>query len=102
MKLCVFLGGGGRLLLVESVVVGWFEFLEKKFYWFMKLIYRMIHHDTVYQVSKNKLTDIIRSKQFKIKKCKKIETGPYIVQLKMKVPSKLSVSRVYLYEIIKA
>ncbi|MCR4792053.1 MAG: class I SAM-dependent methyltransferase [Lachnospiraceae bacterium] len=84
----------GELLIVESVVVPWFEKVERFLYAFMQLFFRIIRFDTVYQFSAPSLIDLINGMDIgKIVETERIEIGKYMWLLKHKVPNKITPCR---------
>lgn len=83
----------GKLLIVESTVVPWFEKVERALYGIMQLFFKLIHFDTVYQFSAPSLIALISSQNFNIKSTQMIEIGKYMWLLKHKVPNKITPCR---------
>lgn len=84
---------GGKLLIVESTVVPWFEKIERLFYAPMQWFFRVIKFDVTYQYSAPSLIALIRSQKLNISSSQMIEIGRYMWLLKHKVPNKLTPCR---------
>lgn len=83
----------GKLLIVESTVVPWFEKVERCLYGLMQWFFRVIRFDAVYQYSAPSIIRLIRSQGLKITDTQMIEIGKYMWLLKHKVPNKLTPCR---------
>ncbi|MCI9480678.1 MAG: class I SAM-dependent methyltransferase [Lachnospiraceae bacterium] len=81
---------GGQLLIVESTVKVWFEYLERWFYPLMQLFFRMIKFDTVYQFSSKRLWQFINTMGFDIMEHEEIKMDKYIWLCRKKVLTKLT------------
>jgi len=84
---------GGRLLIVESTVVNWFEKLERLFYPIMQWGFRIIHFDTVYQYSYTRLLKKVKAMDLKIEETAEVELDKYIWLLRKKVLTRITPCR---------
>lgn len=88
------LRGGGKLLIVESTVVPWFEIVEKIFYSLMQAFFCLIKFDTVYQYSHHSLVNLIKKMHLGvIESSHKIEIGKYMWLMRHKVLNKATPCR---------
>lgn len=81
---------GGRLMIVESTVVPWFEWIERVCYPLMQLFFKMIHFDTVYQYSSVNLHKKLKRMGLNIKEYCNIEMDKYIWLCRKKVLTKIT------------
>lgn len=93
---------GGRVLLLESVVVPWFEPIEKFTFPIMKLFYRLAKFDIVYQYSENSLVERLTAWNIDAAKVIPIEIGPYVWIMTKKIPTCLTPCRSVFIEIVKS
>lgn len=84
---------GGRLLIVESTVVCWFEKLERVFYSLMQLAFKIIHFDTVYQYSYASLLRKVKMMDLNVEETAEVELDKYIWLLRKKVLTKITPCR---------
>lgn len=81
---------GGRLLIVESTVVPWFEMIERVLYPFMQLFFKIIHFDTVYQYSASSLLKKVLGMELNVLEHCNIETDKYIWLCRKKILTKIT------------
>lgn len=94
LKECMrILKPGGKLLIVESTVVPWFECIEKVFYRPMQLFFRLVKFDSVYQFSNTSLIAFIRGLNLPLVHTCEIPLDKYIWLMKHKVLTKLTPCR---------
>lgn len=78
---------GGKLLIVESTVVYWFEWIERILYPFMQTFFSMCKFGAVYQYSEQSLLRKIDKLGLKILISSKINIGKTIWIMKKKIPT---------------
>lgn len=81
----------GKLLIVESTVVSWFEKIERILYPVMQAFFRLVKFDTVYQYSPQSLLKLVREMNLgTILSSQIVDVGSTIWLLRRKVPTKLT------------
>lgn len=82
---------GGKLLIVESAVVPWFEKVERMLYPVMQAFFRLVKFDAVYQYSPESLLKLVEEMDLgMILSSQIVEIGKTIWLLRKKVPTKLT------------
>jgi SAM-dependent methyltransferase len=81
---------GGRLLIVESCVPGWFFQLEKPALWILsRLVKNIFSHPITLQFPADMIADELR-RRFEVVQVSAIPKGKFILQFGIKVPSFLT------------
>lgn len=82
---------GGKIIILESTVSGWFEKIERVLYPFMQLFFYVCRFGSVYQFSKQSLYNLL-TKELKLDviEMKAVEIDKYIWIMNHKILSKLT------------
>lgn len=80
----------GRLLIVESTVTNWFEFIERLTYPIMQAFFKLCNFDSVYQYSRKSLIRKVEAMGLSIIEHSPIDIGPRIWIMGKSLPSWLT------------
>lgn len=86
----------GKILVVESVVVPWFDVVERLLYPFMQWFFRVVKFDKVYQFSKRRLYKLLAS-EWEIEEYDDVGVDKYIWLMRRKVLTRLTPCRAAWY-----
>jgi len=91
----------GKLLIIESVVVSWFERVQRLFYPLQCFLLSMIRFGLVYQFSSKSLYKIVNSLSYRVITYKPVSIGKYVFILgKFRLPTIITPFRAVLIEVV--